>query len=109
LTTAQNDLAWALATHTPAEGGDPVRAVTLAQEACQRVGTGLPTYLDTLAAAYAAAGRFSDAIATAEKAIDLARAGGQPNLAARIEARLELYRSGHAYRQSVGEAEPHTP
>jgi hypothetical protein len=109
LIAAQNDLAWSLATHTPAEGGDPVRAVALAQEVGERAGTGLPTYLDTLAAAYAAAGRFSDAIATAEKAIDLARAGGQPDLAARIEARLELYRRGQAYRQSVGETGTHTP
>ena len=109
LTTARNDLAWSLATHAPAEGGDPVRAVALAQEACERAGNRVPTYLDTLAAAYAAAGRFNDASATAEKAIELARSGGQPNLAARIEARMELYRKGHAYRQSVSETEPHTP
>jgi tetratricopeptide (TPR) repeat protein len=106
---AQNSLAWSLATRAPAEGGDPVRAVALAQEACERTGNRVATYLDTLATAYAAAGRFNDACATAEKAIDLARSGGQPELARRIEARLELYRSGHACRQSVSETEPHTP
>jgi len=99
LTTAQNDLAWSLATHTPAEGGDPVRAVALAQQVCERAGNGVPTYLDTLAAAYAAAGRFNDANATAEKAFELASAEGQPRMAEKIESRLQLYRDGHAYRQ----------
>jgi tetratricopeptide (TPR) repeat protein len=105
---AQNRLAWSLATRAPADGGDPVRAIALAQEACERAGNRVATYLDTLAAAYAAAGRYNDASVTAEKAIDLAR-GGQPELARSIEARLELYRSGQAYRQSVGETGPHTP
>jgi Flp pilus assembly protein TadD len=97
---AANNLAWLLATLAPAEGGDAVRAVTLAQRACQLTGDRSATSLDTLAVAYAATGRFAEAIATAQKAVELARAGGQPQLAKEIETRLELYRRGRAYRQS---------
>jgi protein O-mannosyl-transferase len=100
LTTAQNDLAWSLATHSPADGGDPVRALTLAQKACARDGNRPPTYLDTLAAAYAATGQFDKAIATAEEAVERARSAGQLQLVNRIAARLDLYRAGRAYHQS---------
>jgi len=93
----QNDLAWLLATHTPSEGGDPVRAVTLAERACAQTGNSAFPYLDTLAAAYAAAGRFQEAVATAQKAIELARAGAQTQLVREMEQRLELYRTGRAY------------
>jgi tetratricopeptide (TPR) repeat protein len=109
LITAQNDLAWSLATHTPVEGGDPVRAVTLAQGVCDRIGNHVATYLDTLAAAYAAAGRFDEAIITAEKAIELARTAGQTQLVGRIEMRLGLYQTGRAYYQSEGGASLQVP
>src|ERR1017187_7111723 len=84
------------------EGGDPVRGLVLAQRVCELTRNQAVPYLDTLAAAYAAAGQFSNAVATAQQAIDLARAARQPQIAMEIEPRLELYRSGRAYRQSVG-------
>jgi tetratricopeptide (TPR) repeat protein len=59
-----------------------------------------------LGEAYAAAGRFTEAIAAAEKGIELTRAAAQPELVKKIEARLELYRSGHAYYPSVETASP---
>jgi len=95
---AQNNLAWLMATRTPAEGGDPVRAVTLAERACELTNNRVAAYLDTLAIAYAAAGRFNDAIAAAQKAIGLAKAAGQSQLVEDIELHLELYRAGRAYR-----------
>jgi len=98
LTEAQNNLAWQLATLAPADGGDPVRAVMLAQQVCARTRNREPAYLDTLAAAYAAVGRYDDAVTTAQKAIDLARSGGQAELVKEFEARLQLYRGGRAYR-----------
>ena len=104
LAEAQNNLAWVLATLPPAQGGDPVRAVALAQRACELSGNRAPGYLDTLAVAYAAAGRFDAAVATARKAIELARAAGQPGLVKEIQARLELYRSGRAYHLPVSPA-----
>ena len=105
----QNNLAWLLATLPPARGGGPVRAVALAEQACKQTNNPAASYLDTLAAAYAAVGRFDDAAVSAEKAIDLARADGQTQLVEQIEARLVLYRSRRAYRRPIDEAEPHNP
>jgi hypothetical protein len=94
---AENNLAWILGTLPPTEGGDPVLAVTLAQRACELTGDSDADSLDTLAVAYAANGRFDDAIDTTQRAIALARSGGQTELAGKMEARLELYRGRHAY------------
>jgi len=97
---AFNNLAWLLATREPAQGGDPLRAVALAQRACELTGSSSAGSLDTLAAAYAAANRFPEAIETAQKAIQRA-SSGQAGLAKEIEARLELYRAGRPYREPV--------
>ena len=58
-----------------------------------------PALLDTLAAAYAAAGRFDDAVATAEEAHKLAVESELEQLAVAIHARLALYRHGQAFRE----------
>ena len=104
---AQNNLARLLAMLPPDLGGDAIRAVTVAQRACELTGNGVTAYVDTLAIAYAAAGRFNDAIATAQKAIELARAAQQPQWVKEIEGRLELYRSGRAYREPIRATNPH--
>ena len=96
---AENSLAWLLATLAPADGGDPVRAVTLAERACELTNNRVAGYLDTLAVAYAAAGRFNDAIATAQKAIEMAGTAGQHQLVREIETRLKSYRAGQAWRE----------
>ena len=98
---AQNNLAWLLATLPPAQGGDPTRAVSLAQRACALTGDQSASYLDTLGVAYAAAGRFNEAIATAQKAIELARSTGQTQLVSQIDGRLTLYRAGHGYHDEA--------
>jgi spermidine synthase len=109
LMEAQNNLAWLLATWVSAEGGGAARAVTLAEAACKLTDNRVAAYLDTLAAAYAAAGRFQDATSTAQKAIEIARAEGRTELVEKIEARLKLYRSERAYPQPVSETEAHAP
>jgi tetratricopeptide (TPR) repeat protein len=106
---AENNLAWLLATLAPADGGDPVRAVTLAERACELTNNRVAGYLDTLAVACAAAGRFTDAIAAAEKAIGLARSAGQTQMVSEIETRLELYRAGRAYRAPASVTSPRGP
>ena len=106
---AENNLAWLLATLAPADGGDPVRAVTLAERACELTNNRVAAYLDTLATAYAAAGRFDDAITTAQKAIGLARSAGQTQILSEIETRLELYRAGRAYRAPASVTSPRGP
>jgi tetratricopeptide (TPR) repeat protein len=95
----QNNVAWLLATLPPAQGGNPLRAVTLAQRACALDGFHSAGDLDTLAVAYAAAGRFAEAVATAQKAVELARAAGQTKMLSEIQARLELYRQRLPYRE----------
>ena len=106
---AGNNLAWLLATLAPGDGGDPVRAVTLAERACELTKNRVAEYLDTLAVAYAAAGRFNDAIAAAQKAVGLARSAGQTQVVSEIETRLELYRAGRAYRAPASVTSPHGP
>jgi tetratricopeptide (TPR) repeat protein len=98
---AENNLAWLLATVAPEEGGDPPRAVILAERACGLTGQRVAAHLDTLAVAYAAVGRFAEAIATAQKAVGLANSEGRADLAREIENRLELYRNNHVYRPPV--------
>jgi tetratricopeptide (TPR) repeat protein len=106
---AQNDLGWMLATMAPAEGGDAVRAVALAERACQLTDNRVATYLDTLAAAYAAAGRFGDAVGTAQKAIQLADSTSQTQLVSKIQMRLEVYRANRAYYQTNSGTDSRSP
>jgi len=103
---ALHNLAWLLATHEPAEGGDPARAVELAQRARELGGQENAQCLDTLAAAYAAAGRFDDAILIAQRAAQLAQSAGQAALAKNIQSRLELYRAGRPYRETAHSSQP---
>ena len=105
----QNNLAWLLATRASSEGGDPLRAVTLAERVCSLTTNSVFAYLDTLAAAYAAAGRFNDAIATAQKAMELATSAGLPQVVKQLDSRLQLYRRGQAYRLADATTSPPRP
>jgi hypothetical protein len=53
--------------------------------------------IGTLAAAYAEAGRFPEAVATAEKAEQLANHAGMTNVAAKNRQLLEFYRASKPY------------
>ena len=68
-----------------------------AERACNLTHYKVTIYVSTLAAAYAEAGRFNDAIRTAETAIALAKAAGQTNLLGKNRHLLELYRAGRPY------------
>jgi len=94
-----NNLAWILATHTNAAVRDGPLAVKLGERAAQLTQQRVPVILGTLAAAYAEAGRFTDAIATAEKAIARATELGQTNLVERNRELLRRYRSGQPVRE----------
>ena len=69
---ALNNLAWVLATSPKAELRNGAEAVRLAERACELTHYGEPLFIGTLAAAYAEAGRFPEAVTTAEKAEQLA-------------------------------------
>jgi hypothetical protein len=55
--------------------------------------------LSTLAAAYAEAGRFSEAAETAQQAFDLARRQHNPQLAEALRRRVPLFNARTPYRQ----------
>jgi hypothetical protein len=57
--------------------------------------------IGTLAAAYAEAGRFEDAVATAQKACDLAIQNNETNLLQKNQELLELYRSYKPYHEAL--------
>jgi protein O-mannosyl-transferase len=92
-----NDLAWALATNPDEKVRDNKEAIRLAEDACRLSGGREPRYFGTLDAAYAGAGRFDEAITTANKTRELALAAGQQQIAQKAEERLALYRAGKAY------------
>jgi protein O-mannosyl-transferase len=94
LSVAYNNLAWLLAAHPDPQIRNGPEAVALAERACRLTNHEIPFYVGTLAAAFAEAGRFSDAVATAEKACGLARKAGMQNVVERNEQLLELYRAG---------------
>jgi len=94
---AGNKLAWLLATKRDATPSDRAEAIRIAEANTRHFGADHPVLLDTLAAAYGRSGRFGDAIATAQKAIDSARAAKQDAQAAQIEGRLKLYRSNKPF------------
>ena len=86
-----NGLAWILATDPDAEPAQRREAVERAETACRATEHRRPDFLDTLAAAYAAAGRFPEAIAAAREALALLETIQAPGLAEQVGARLELY------------------
>ncbi len=94
---ALNDLAWLLATHPDAAVRNGGEAVELALRACELTGRRDPGTLNTLAAAYAEAGRFHEAVETAQAALLLAV--GEDEVAG-IESRLALYRDAQPFRQA---------
>ena len=77
---------------------DGDEAVRHAEIACKSTGNGNAAFLDTLAAAYAEAGRFRAAVRTAERALRAARQAGKSKLAADIKSHLNLFRSSKPLR-----------
>jgi hypothetical protein len=97
---ANNNRAWALATNPDAAKRNGPLAVKLAQDACQRTQYKETMLVGTLAAAYAEAGRFDDAIRTAQQACQLAAKNGETNLLQNNQALLTLYQNHQPYHTS---------
>jgi tetratricopeptide (TPR) repeat protein len=94
-----NNLAWLLATAPQASLRNGNQAVELAQRANQLTGDRNPVVLGTLAAAYAEAGRFGDAIRSAQEAMKLAQAAGQQDMVAHLNSELKLYAAGLPFHE----------
>jgi peptidoglycan/LPS O-acetylase OafA/YrhL len=86
-----NNLAWSLATSPEETNRNGALAVKLAEDACQRTQYRKTIMVGTLAAAYAEAGRFEEAISTAQKACVLASQSGDQKLLKKNQELLGLY------------------
>jgi tetratricopeptide (TPR) repeat protein len=92
-------LARVLSSDPDAKARNGVEAVPLAERANELTGASEAFVLDTLAMAYAEAGRFADAVRTAQQAIGIAAKAGANDDVAAVQQRLELYKSGQPYRE----------
>ena len=99
LTEPLNNLAWILASNGDASLRNGPEAVRLAKHACELTQYQQAVYMSTLAAAYAEAGRFAEAIDTAERARSIALSQGQMQVAENNRMLLQLYRANHPYHQ----------
>lgn len=91
--------AWALATSKNDQVRNGPEAVKLAEKAADLTSHQQPAILNTLAAAYAESGRFDDALATANRALDLAKQSNRTNLFPRIEYAISSYQSHTPLRE----------
>jgi spermidine synthase len=92
---AANNLAWTLATCHDPTVRDPAEAIRLIEAVASQSDD--PWLLDTLAAAYAAAGDFDLAVSTASRAVSMADERDHAADAREIRARLSLYRLGRPF------------
>jgi tetratricopeptide (TPR) repeat protein len=97
-TQALNNMAWILATWPDALVRDAAKAVELAERADSLTRRASSMISATLAAAYAEAGRFAEALTTGRRALQLATAEGNAPRADSIRTQLETYQSGAAFR-----------
>jgi tetratricopeptide (TPR) repeat protein len=97
---AANSLAWVLATCPEATLRNGAKAIELAERAVKRADGKSPAFCDTLAAAYAEAGRFSEAVETARKALDLATQQQEQAMVGSIQKRIALYEAKTPFRDT---------
>ncbi|HEX7037797.1 MAG TPA: hypothetical protein VF210_18645 [Pseudomonadales bacterium] len=92
---ALNDYAWLLATSPFDEVRNGQQALTLALQAVDRDRN--PSYLDTLAAAYAETGKFDRAIAVQREALAMVK--GEAMLEKELRLHLEAFEEGRPWRE----------
>jgi protein O-mannosyl-transferase len=98
---ALSNLAWLLATSADSSlrnGSEAVRLAERADSASSRSDTH-PTVLRILAAAYAEAGQFAEAKATAQHALEAANVQGNTSLVDALQGELALYDLGLPYHK----------
>src|SRR5436309_4647436 len=98
---AQSNLAWLLATSPDPSLRNGPEAVLLAEQASRSSGGKRPLALRILAAAYAEAGRFSEARATAHEALQAADDQGNVALSDFLRKEIALYESGQPYHKQA--------
>jgi len=106
---AMTGLAQALATYPNPDMRDVELAVEFAERAVALTDTRNATILDTLAVAYAAAGRFDDAVTTEQAALEVTSVENDTRLAATIQKHLELFRNKRAISATPSGEPEHSP
>jgi len=96
-------MAWTMATHPDSERRDGEKAIQLARQLNQSAPQARPENLDVLAAAYAEAGRFSEAIETAQAAMKLAVSMNRPCHAKALAMRCTKYERRQPWREPPNE------
>src|SRR5436189_647825 len=107
---AMSNLAWVFATSPDDSLRDRAKAVQLAEQAMRISGGRIPLTFRTLAAAYAENGRFSEAIQTAQRGIELANSRGNSGLATELQSNIVLYQERQPLRDpslTNGSSSPH--
>ena len=101
-----NNLAWLLTTCPDGHVRNGAQAVAYAEHACALTQYIVTPMVGTLAAAYAEAGRFDDAIAMAQKACTQASESGRQDLLKRNQELLILYRQHLPYHEVPAPGQP---
>ena len=91
-------LAWIRATSSDPSLRDGATAISLAERADQATRHQDVTVIDALAAAYAAVGRYEDALRAARLGLALTIAAGQTAAAAQFRQRIDVYQKGQPLR-----------
>jgi protein O-mannosyl-transferase len=94
------NIAWVLATASDASIRDGAKAVEFARKAVELSNTEDPKFLRALAAAYAEAGRFSEAIEAAQRGMAIATRQSNFELAHLLQGDIALYQIGLPLRQT---------
>src|SRR6266446_3003280 len=97
---AQSGLAWTLATAPDPTLRNGAEALAISQHLSQTTDASNPMLLRVLAAAYAEAGRFPEAIETTERGIALATSQDHADLAALLQGDLKLLQSAQPLRDA---------
>jgi protein O-mannosyl-transferase len=95
---AMSNLAWVFATSPDDSLRNGTKAVQLAEEAMRISAGRIPIIFRTLAAAYAETGRFSEAIQTAQRGIEVANSQGNSGLATELQGNVVLYQEQRPLR-----------
>jgi thiol-disulfide isomerase/thioredoxin len=93
-----NNLAWQLAANPDPQVRQPEAAIAWAEKAADASGRQNAHILDTLAVAYASAGRFDEAKNVARNAERIARIAGEQQFADAVARRAQLFEARQPYR-----------
>jgi tetratricopeptide (TPR) repeat protein len=105
--SATTGLAWLLATAPDASVRNGAEALSLAENANRLAPADDPDVFDALGAAWAENGQFTNAIASAKRALDLAVARNNAKMAAAIRGRLQLYEAKKPFRETQANSATH--